>query len=142
MYQIAERSFYGSQTELSSCQPSSQRRQDRRTGCWMLPVLGISEAVLGIYIWISSLALSLPAPMCLALGSQAFLGRISDPEALPFCVSFCSCCSRYLCLIIVPAWVVLMPSIFAIASHAERSRSKGEQESIWIKTRSLDSPDG
>lgn len=33
VYQRAQRSFHGRQTELSSCQSCSQRREDRRTGC-------------------------------------------------------------------------------------------------------------
>lgn len=50
-----------------------------------------------------------------------------------------SCCVHP---IILPAWVVLMLYIAAITSHAERSRSSREQESFWIRKRSLASSEG
>ena len=81
--------------------------------------------------------------MRLALGSQAFLGENKWPGGAALLCFFLlllhalslphNCASTI---------IVLMSSIFAIASHAGRSRSSGEQESICSKTRSLDSPDG
>lgn len=105
------------------------RERGQRTGCQVLPVPRVSEAVLSIQTGISSLMLS---PSCLE--EPSILGEDKGLETLPFC-SLCPCSTqaapRAVCLCRAsasPAREVLMPYIFVITSQADRSRSKREQK--------------
>lgn len=107
----------------------------------MLPLLGIRETARAISAGGAAWCY-LSLHLCILPREPGIWERISDQEILPFGASFYSCFVHYLCFLIGPARVVLLPYIFAIIFWAQRSWSNRKQESIWTRKRSLDSSDG